>query len=54
METLAELLGVAAASGMRGNIVKGHVRAIKDDKIAAEGEITFALIDRPNELDNRT
>lgn len=83
METLAELLGVAAASGlsgavdkigvlvedkmryrqmvrpgdtlrleaeitaMRRNIGKGSVRALLDDKIAAEGEITFALVDKP-------
>ena len=82
METLAELLGVAATSGlskagnkigvlvedkmryrqivkpgdalrleaeitaMRRNIGRGNVKAILGDKVAAEGEITFALIDK--------
>lgn len=82
MEVLAELLGVAAASGlseagnkigvlvedkmryrqmvrpgdalrleagitsMRRNIGRGNVKAFLGDKVAAEGEITFALIDR--------
>lgn len=83
MEALAELLGVAAASGfsgtnnkigvlveermryrqmvrpgdlirleaevtdMRLNIVKGKVKALLGDKVAAEGEITFAMVDKP-------
>lgn len=82
METLAELLGVAAASGlseegnkigvlvedkmryrqmvkpgdsvcleaevtnMRRSIGRGNVKALLGDKVAAEGEITFALIDK--------
>lgn len=82
METLAELLGVAATSGlskaankigvlvedkmryrqmvkpgdsvhleaevttMRHNIGRGNVKALLSDKVAAEGEITFALIDK--------
>lgn len=83
MEALAELLGVAVASGlseagnkigvlvgdkmhyrqmvkpgdalcleakvthMRRNIGRGNVKAILGDKVAAEGEITFALVDKP-------
>ncbi len=83
METLAELLGVAAASelseagnkigvlvedkmryrqmvrpgdalrleaevtAMRRNIGRGNVKALLRDKIVAEGEITFALVDKP-------
>ncbi|MBI4039530.1 3-hydroxyacyl-[acyl-carrier-protein] dehydratase FabZ [Candidatus Daviesbacteria bacterium] len=86
VEALAELLGVAAVSGlseagdkigvlvedkmryrqmvrpgdalrleaevtnMRRNIGKGSVKAILGDKVAAEGEITFALVDKPKEL----
>ena len=82
MEALAELLGIAAASGLseagnkigvlvedkmryrqmvrpgnalrleaeithiRRNIGRGNVRALLGDKVAAEGEITFALIDK--------
>lgn len=86
METLAELLGVAAASGlseagnkigvlvedkmryrqmirpgdvlrleaevtaMRRNIGRGNVRALLGEKVATEGEITFALVEKPKEL----
>ncbi len=86
METLAELLGVVAASGlseggnkigvlvednmryrqmvrpgdalrleaevtaMRRNIGRGKVKALLGEKVAAEGEITFALIDKPENL----
>ena len=82
MEALAELLGIAATSGlsqagnkigvlvedkmryrqmvrpgdpvrleaevtnMRRNIGRGNVKAFLGDKVAAEGEITFALIDK--------
>lgn len=84
METLAELLGVAASglseaankigvlvedkmryrqmvkpgdsvrleaevTNMRRNTGRGNVKALLGNKVAAEGEITFALLDRPKE-----
>lgn len=37
----------AEITGIRRNIGFSNIRAIKDDAIAAEGTLTFALIDRP-------
>lgn len=39
----------AEITAMRRNIGKSNVKALKEGKIAAEGEITFALIDKPAE-----
>lgn len=36
----------AEVTNMRHNIGKGNVKALLGDKVAAEGEITFALIDK--------
>ncbi|MDP3724745.1 MAG: hotdog domain-containing protein [bacterium] len=36
----------AEVTNMRRNIGRGNVKALLGDKVAAEGEITFALIDR--------
>jgi 3-hydroxyacyl-[acyl-carrier-protein] dehydratase len=32
---------------LRGPVGKGHVKATVDGKVAAEGNIMFALVDRP-------
>lgn len=36
----------AEVTNMRRNIGRGNVKALLGDKVAAEGEITFALIDK--------
>lgn len=38
----------AEITAMRRNIGRGNVKAIKDGKCVADGEITFALIEKPS------
>lgn len=41
---------VAELTNMRGNYGRGHVMAIGDDQILAEGDVSFAIVDKPAEM----
>jgi len=40
----------ATLERVRGRYGRGHVRAMSEDKIVAEGELSFVILDKPSEM----
>ena len=41
---------VAELTNLRGNYGRGHMTAIDGDQLLAEGDVSFAIVDKPAEL----